>query len=233
MVKRSFDNFDEFANEYRSIHTENVRVSGADSFYFAMHKVEQVSRYETTKQPCRLLDIGCGDGVAELFMAKLMPACRVDGIDISAKSIDAAREKNIPGTTFSVYDGKTIPFPDESFDIVFMAAVLHHIDFSFHPALMKEMYRVLKPGGRIYLFEHNPLNPLTRYLVKTCVFDKDARLLGYRYCGRLLQKASFREIKKKFILFFPRKGLLSRMIPMEEKLGWLPLGGQYMYRARK
>ncbi len=233
MVKRSFDNFDEFANEYRNIHTENVRVSGADSFYFAMHKVQLVSSFETNGQQTRLLDVGCGDGVAELFMAKLMPGCQVNGIDISAKSIAAASEKNIPGTSFSVYNGKTIPFPDNSFDIVFMAAVLHHVDFTYHQALLGEMYRVLKPGGRIYLFEHNPLNPVTRYLVKTCVFDKDARLLGYRYCGSLLQNAAFIEIQKKFILFFPRKGMLSRLIPVEEKLGWLPLGGQYMYRARK
>lgn len=233
MVKRSFDNFDEYANDYRSIHTENIRISGADSFYFALHKVQLVSSFETNGQQPRLLDVGCGDGVAELFMAKLMPGCRVNGIDISAKSIDAAREKNIPGTTFSVYDGNSIPFPADSFDIVFVAAVLHHVDFAYHQALLGEMYRVLKPGGRIYLFEHNPVNPVTRFLVKTCVFDKDARLLGYRYCGRLLKKASFRNIEKKFILFFPRKGLLSRMIPLEEKLGWLPLGGQYMYRARK
>mgnify|MGYP000143151397 CR=1 FL=1 len=233
MVKRSFDNFDEFANEYRSIHTENIRVSGADSFYFAMHKVQLVSRYEANAQSSRLLDIGCGDGVAEMFMAKLLPGCRVDGIDISAKSIAAASEKNISGASFTVYDGKQIPFPDNSFDILFMAAVLHHVDFTYHAVLMKEMHRVLKPGGRVYLFEHNPLNPVTRYLVNTCVFDKDARLLGYRYCGRLLKQAAFRDIRKKFILFFPRKGFLSRLIKLEEKMGWLPLGGQYMYRARK
>lgn len=233
MVKRSFDNFDEFANEYRSIHTENTRLSGADSFYFAMHKVQQVSRYETNTMSSRLLDIGCGDGVTELFMAKLLPGCRVDGIDISAKSIAAATEKNIAGTSFTVYDGKKIPFPDNSFDILFMAAVLHHVDFSFHAALMSEMHRVLKQGGRIYLFEHNPLNPVTRYLVNTCIFDKDARLLGYRYCGHLLKQAAFRDIRKKFILFFPRKGFLSGLVKLEEKLGWLPLGGQYMYRSRK
>ena len=95
------------------------------------------------------------------------------------------------------------------------------------------MYRVLKPGGRIYLFEHNPANPVTRYLVKTCVFDKDAKLLGYNYCNKLLKDARFRNIEKKFILFFPRSGILSNLIKLEDKLGWMPLGGQYMFRAEK
>ena len=73
------------------------------------------------------------------------------------------------------------------------------------------MYRVLKPGGRIYLFEHNPVNPVTRYLVKTCVFDKDAKLLGIIIVINLFKDCLFRNIEKKFILFFPRiQGILSR-----------------------
>ena len=233
MAKRSFDNFDEYANDYRSIHTDNVKISGADSFYFAEHKVKQLLDSESETVDARMLDIGCGDAVTELFIQKYFPSWKVEAIDISEKSIARAKEKNISSANFSVYDGKQIPFADNSFDIAFMAAVLHHIDFSLHESLLKEIFRALKPGGRLYLFEHNPLNPVTRYLVNTCVFDKDAKLLGYNYSNKILQKASFRNIEKKFILFFPRKGILARIIKLEDKLGWLPLGGQYMYKAQK
>ena len=124
-------------------------------------------------------------------------------------------------------------FPDESFDMVFIAAVMHHIDFSLHAGLLKEIYRVLKKGGRLYLFEHNPLNPVTRYLVNTCVFDKEAKLLGHRYTKNILESTQFKQIENRFILFFPRSGLFAKLVKMENKLAWLPLGGQYMYRAVK
>lgn len=233
MAKRSFDDFDEYANDYRSIHTDNVKVSGADSFYFAEHKVQQLLQSEPGNAVTRMIDIGCGDGVTELFIQQYLPSWKVEAIDISEKSIARAIEKNISNANFSVYDGRLIPFADNSFDIAFIAAVMHHIDFTLHGSLLKEIYRVLKPGGRLYLFEHNPLNPVTRYLVNTCVFDKDAKLLGHQYSNKLLKDASFINIDKKFILFFPRKGILARLIKLEDKLGWLPLGGQYMYRAQK
>ena len=72
------------------------------------------------------------------------------------------------------------------------------------------MYRILKPGGRLYLFEHNPLNPVTKYLVKTCVFDKEARLLSFSNTKRLLKMVNFAVIAQKTILFFPRKKLLAK-----------------------
>lgn len=233
MAKRSFDDFDEFANDYRSIHTDNVKIIGADSFYFAEHKVQQLVESEAQSTGLKMLDIGCGDGATELFIHNYLPSWKVEAIDISEKSITRATEKKIPNAVFSMYDGSVIPFSDNNFDIVFIAAVMHHIDFSLHATLLKEIYRVLKPGGRLYLFEHNPLNPVTRYLVNTCVFDKDAKLLGYNYSNKLLKDASFRNIEKKFILFFPRSGILAKLIKLEDKLGWLPLGGQYMYKAQK
>lgn len=232
MAKRSFDDFDAYANDYRSIHSDNLKLSGADSFYFAEHKVKQLMQYESNTT-IRMLDVGCGDGAIELFIERLLPHWQVEGIDISEKSIARAKEKQLHKAHFSLYNGREIPFEDNSFDVVFIAAVLHHIDFSLHAGLLKEILRVLKPGGRLYLFEHNPLNPVTRYLVNTCAFDKDAKLLGYRYTRNILETAAFRQIEKRFILFFPRSGLFAKMVKLENKLAWLPLGGQYMYRAIK
>lgn len=91
----------------------------------------------------------------------------------------------------------------------------------------------MKKQGRYYLFEHNPLNPLTRYLVNTCVFDKDAKLLPSNYTRSLLRLQNFRILKKEFIIFFPRKGMLAKLIFLEKYLNWLPLGGQYFYVSEK
>jgi ubiquinone/menaquinone biosynthesis C-methylase UbiE len=166
-------------------------------------------------------------------MLKYFPSWEVTAIDISSKSIDIARNRNLPGIRFDVYNGTHIPEKDQYFDIIFMAGVLHHVDFSLHESLLAECCRVLCKAGRLYLFEHNPLNPLTRHLVNTCVFDKDARLLNNRYARKLIQQTGLLITHNRFLIFFPRKGLLSRFIPLEKKLEWLPLGGQYLIRSEK
>jgi len=232
MPERTFDNFDEFASDYRSVHAANIKLSGADSYYFAEMKVRLLKPVESN-DALNVLDIGCGDGATELFMQQYFPQWKVNGIDISEKSIQEASQRNLPNAVFSVFNGTHIPFADNSVDIVFMAGVLHHVSFDIHRQLIKEVYRVLKTAGRFYLYEHNPNNPLTRYLVNTCVFDKDAKLLKSSYTNGLLKSEGLQIKKKEFIIFFPRKGILSKFIFLEKYLQWLPLGGQYFISAYK
>ena len=232
MTERTFDDFDGFADNYRAIHSQNVQLSGADSYYFAEHKIVQLKNNENDGN-VKMLDVGCGDGLTAIFVQKYFPAWSITGIDVSAKSITAATNRNIANARFQLFDGLLIPYDNGSFDVVFIAAVLHHIEFSLHQLLIKEMYRILKPGGRLYLFEHNPLNPVTKYLVKTCVFDKEARLLSFSYTKRLLKTVNFASITLKFILFFPRKKIFAKLLPIEKQLSWLPFGGQYYYRCVK
>lgn len=232
MSQRTFDDFDEFANDYRIIHTKNLKLTGADSFYFAEMKMQLLQLFEKNES-LQVLDIGCGDGATELFMQQYFPKWQVNGMDISEKSIHAAKKRKLSNANFSVYNGSEIPLMNESVDVVFIAGVLHHVEFVLHQVIIKEISRVLKKGGRLYLFEHNPLNPLTRYLVNTCVFDKDARLLKSNYTVQLLKKYELHIDSKRFIIFFPRKKIFSKLIFLEKYLRWLPLGGQYFIRAIK
>jgi ubiquinone/menaquinone biosynthesis C-methylase UbiE len=232
MGQRTFDDFDDFANDYRKIHADNIKISGVDSFYFAEMKVRLLGEFEIDES-LATLDVGCGDGATELFMQQYFPAWKVKGIDISQKSIAEANKRGLPNATFISYDGLEIPLQDGSIDIVFIAGVLHHVNYSLHPVILKEIYRVLKNGGRLYIFEHNPLNPLTRHLVNTCIFDKDAKLLRSTYTTRLIEKSCFKIEERQFIIFFPRKGIFSGLIFLEKYLKWLPLGGQYFIRAAK
>jgi ubiquinone/menaquinone biosynthesis C-methylase UbiE len=232
MPHRTFDEFDDFAKDYREIHKKNLAISGADSFYFAEMKVKLLQQFETDK-PLKLLDIGCGDGATELFLQQYFPQWTVTGIDISAQSIEQAKQKKIPNATFAVYDGLNIPAEENAFDIVFIAGVLHHIDHSLHQQLLKEVYRILTAKGRLYLFEHNPFNPLTRHLVKTCVFDKDAKLLANKYTKKILKKANLAVTDNQFIIFYPIKGIFKKLLWTEKYLKKVPIGGQYFIRAIK
>ena len=232
MSERTFDDFNKYADDYRMIHTKNIQLAGVDSFYFAQMKVCLLQPTEKNKE-LKVLDIGCGDGATELFMQQYFSNWKITGIDVSEQSIKVAAARKLQNATFSQYNGTNILFPDQTFDIVFIAGVLHHVAFSLHQTMIKEIFRVLKVGGRLYLFEHNPLNPLTRYLVKTCIFDEDAKLLKEKYAVILLKKNNFTISSKKFIIFFPRKGFFKYFIFLEKYLQWVPFGGQYFIRAIK
>jgi ubiquinone/menaquinone biosynthesis C-methylase UbiE len=232
MDNRTFDDFDAYAKNYRAIHTKNVQWSGADSHYFAEMRVKMLQAYEQNGS-LEVLDLGCGDGVSAIFMQQYFPGWQITGIDVSKESIEVAKKLPLQQAVFSVYDGVHIPFEAARFDIVLVAGVLHHVAFEWHAAMLQEISRVLKKGGRLIIYEHNPLNPFTKYLVNTCVFDKDARLLRCGYLTRLLLKQQFRIRQKLYFIFFPPRGIFKKMILLERYLHWLPLGGKYFIRAVK
>ncbi len=233
MKERKEQNFDVFAETYREAHTHNIKlISGTDSYYFAEYKVKELQEFEENKN-LTVLDLGCGDGVTEIFFEKYFPQFKIQGIDVSVKSIEEAQKKLLKNTSFQLYDGSQIPYGNEIFDIVFVAGVLHHIDAADHQKVVDEIFRVLKPGGRLYLFEHNPLNPLTRYLVNTCEFDEGVKLLSSKECKKLLSNSGFRIKNLIYTIFFPRKWFFNLMILMEKYLRSIPFGGQYYFRAVK
>jgi hypothetical protein len=82
----------------------------------------------------------------------------------------------------------------------------------------------LAPGGRLFVFEHNPYNPLTVQAVRACPFDDDAVLLPPGEVRALLASAGLGAVQQRFVLFFPRA--LARLRPLEPWLAWCPLGAQ-------
>ncbi len=232
MSRRAFDDFDEFARGYREAHTECVKFSGADSDHFSEQKVEEIKRHETP-EPKKILDLGCGDGNSAAFFRKHFTDSEYFGIDTSKESIAVAVERKIENASFAHYDGFVVPFEENTFDLVLIACVLHHIDHGQHERVLEQVKRVLKPGGRLYVFEHNPYNPLTRRVVNNCPFDADAVLLTSSYTARLLQKLGFAKTDIAFTIFFPRHRIFQTILPFERFLKWLPIGGQYFARSLK
>jgi hypothetical protein len=94
---------------------------------------------------------------------------------------------------------------------------------------MQEIRRVLKPGGNVFVFEHNVLNPLTLKAVRDCPFDEDAILLPRRELLGLARNAGFASFKARYIVFFPAP--LAFLRPLEPTLGFIPFGAQYVVRA--
>lgn len=92
----------------------------------------------------KVLDLGCGDGTHAKKIMEL-GADGVVGIDISSNFIDIAKQRNLGNCEFFVADGKEIPLPDNSVDIVFSNYVVHY--FPNTNIVFSEVSRVLKPKG--------------------------------------------------------------------------------------
>jgi SAM-dependent methyltransferase len=222
--------FDRYADRYEELVARSIGFSGQDQSFFiearARHLLDVVRR--RLGEPGRLhgLDVGCGGGLSHPYLSSLGA---LDGVDVSASMIARAREHN-PGVRYHVADGTRLPFDDGAFDLTFTACVLHHVRPPERDDFARELGRVTRAGGLVVVFEHNPLNPLTRLAVSRCEFDEDALLLGRSETRQRLQAAGLTPIEGRYILFFPwRARLLARA---ERALAPVPVGAQYYVAAQ-
>jgi SAM-dependent methyltransferase len=225
--------FDKFAEEYLATHQENLAVTGEDPAYFARYKIEEVARRLKAlglPAPRRVLDFGCGIGNSAPHLRASFPQAKIVGLDVSERSLAVARER-FPGVAdFCRYDGGAIPLEGEGFDLVFSACVFHHIEAGEHERLFRQLKGRLAPGGVMAIFEHNPWNPVSRYIVATCPFDADAVLVPAPEFAARQRRAGFRKVQVRFTGFFP--GALRALRPLEPALARLPMGAQYYTLAR-
>jgi ubiquinone/menaquinone biosynthesis C-methylase UbiE len=101
-----------------------------------------------------VLDVGCGTGLTTLAVVKKCGGQgKFYGIDISPKMIKQAQvnaeAQGFSDCVFIVGDAETLDYPDNYFDVVFSNSVFHW--FLNKLSALKEMYRVLKPGGTVAL----------------------------------------------------------------------------------
>lgn len=225
--------FDKFADEYRQLHEQNIAASGEGPEFFAEYKVRDLRDYlgGDLPQELRILDFGAGVGTSVPWFAKYFPEARVTCADVSRESLHVGRRLHGERARFIPFDGRTLPFDDGSFDIAFAACVFHHIDRREHIPLLRELHRVLTPCGRLTIFEHNPLNPLTVHAVQTCPFDENAVLIRCRDLKSAFVISGFLQPIHRYRIFFPRFARALR--PLERYLAWLPLGAQYFVAGQK
>ena len=99
----------------------------------------------------RVLDVACGTGtIARLAAERVGMSGRVSGLDVNAAMLHVARSLPSPGP-IKWYEtaAESVPLPDDSFDVIFCGLGLQF--FTDKGAALREMRRVLKPGGRVYL----------------------------------------------------------------------------------
>ena len=228
--------FDKYASDYTSMHAQNVKASGYEPAFFDEYKIKEIHRrlqsLGIAQKELHILNFGCGIGKSEPLLVKYFPYASIVGADVSEDSLLLAKKANpnIKNVRWEVLsETGPIPFAD-TFDIIFIANVFHHIPHSEHLRIMQDLRKHLRPNGILYMFEHNPWNPITVKTIKDCPFDIDAVLLSPSYAGTLFKKSGFTHSTRRFTLFFP--AFVGFLRPLEPLLNRLPIGAQYYYEAR-
>lgn len=144
----------------------------------------------------KVLDIGCGSGLLLNGAATRLTTGKAIGIDIWAPRSgggsysllmrNAKAEKVADKIEFKQVDVRQLPFEDASFDVILSSGALHHISHNLpdHELAIKEMTRVLKPGGRIILWDTTHM--VTAYAsrmkasgIESEVTKSDSSMLGF------------------------------------------------------
>ncbi len=141
-----------------------------------------------------VLELGCGTGAFTSRLSEL--GYNIVGLDISDKMLFNA--KNISSNEYLQGDMDSLPFSDETFDIVFASASLHHLPDLYRCA--SESFRVLKRGGRFFSLDPNGLNPLAWSEANIPFIRKNIceRYLGTFGCTPKERVFTEKEIKKVF-----------------------------------
>jgi len=213
------------------------RMLGQSADQFIAVKARWLLRREKGLRDGRLslLDYGCGAGDLMRVLAGLGARGAFTGCDVSSGMLAEAEkrwpQRLGPPPALAAQDGARTPFAAGRFDIATISAVLHHVPVAERPAVYAELGRVLKPGGRLYVFEHNPRNPLVRHVIARTPIDANAILLDAREVQDGLLGSGRYELETDYLMFSPPGIPWLRFV--DRALAWLPLGAQYAVAARK
>lgn len=156
----------------------------------------------------RVLDAGCGSGVVARHLAERFQTAEVYGCDISQSRIAAAEKKSHnPRISFSVQDLTRLQYPDSLFDAVVLRYVLQHLPREAGAQALREIFRVLRPGGEIRVIDFDgfiinifPQPPAVREILDRLRISGPVDFETGRKIPSLLETAGFRDLETKIEL---------------------------------
>jgi ubiquinone/menaquinone biosynthesis C-methylase UbiE len=110
----------------------------------------------------RVLEIGCGTGTLILMIKELHPTVNAFGLDPDPKALNRAKRKSQKaGVEVQLDQGfsDALPYPNESFDLVFSSFMFHHLSKDEKLKTLVEVHRVLKPDGYLFLLDFDGPQP--------------------------------------------------------------------------
>jgi len=156
-----------------------------------------------SKKNEKVLDVACGNGVLTFKISER--GSQVHGVDLSEDAIKSAinfaRHKDL-NCEFKVGDAHDLPYPDEYFDKIVCSSSLEH--FTDDIKALKEMHRVLKSNGRVFLTTDSFNYPISKELKEK--HKKLAHVVNYyskKELKKALENAGFKMKRSKYLLNSP------------------------------
>lgn len=147
--QESIDWYNQNAENYAA----HVRNSD-ESIYHSLYEKPAMYGLLPNLEGKAVLSLGCGSGEDSRYLKEHGAASSV-GVDISEGMIHIAQQ-NPGGCEFSVMDMEKLDFPDETFDFVYSSLAIHYIED--WTQVMRQAFRVLKPGGELLFSCNHPVN---------------------------------------------------------------------------
>ena len=213
--------FDKFAKDYDNVLGNAIPDELNENSYFAEYKIALMAKRLQGRPVERLLDFGCGAGRSLPFLRQYFPGSEIWGYDVSPDSLAVAAGHSPGARLFWEWSA----LGDVKFDAIVAANVFHHIPVPDRLSALVKCRDSLREGGQMFMFEHNPYNPATRWIFERCPFDVDAEMLNLGAALRLANSAGYTSEQHAYTLFFPKP--LAFLRGIEPMLKRLPLGAQY------
>ena len=145
-----------------------------------------------------VLDVGCGTGEVALLARTRTKAGKVYGIDPAPEMIAVARDKAAKkklDIDFRVGVIEALPFPDASMDVVTSSLMMHHLPEELQVSGMAEVYRVLKPGGRLLIADFmRPTASLMNHIFTTVTRHQHVQSGLAEEVKKLLKETGFSQV---------------------------------------
>jgi ubiquinone/menaquinone biosynthesis C-methylase UbiE len=115
----------------------------------------------------QMVDVGCGPGYLAAQISQKFPDVKIAGLDINELTLKNAKRTwspdVYPGLEFLTGDAQQLPFPDNSLDFIVSSLSLHH--WPYAQTVFQEIFRTLKPGGKVLIFDLRRDSPSYFYWV--------------------------------------------------------------------
>jgi SAM-dependent methyltransferase len=223
--------FDRYAEQYDQFLNHALSVTGEDKDFYAAARVRWMTKclHERGVSPSSALDFGCGIGATAALLLSELECATVTGVDISPQAVEYARQtQSSPQIQFSLFQDFR---PRGDLDCAYCNGVFHHIPLAERQGALRLVRDALHPGGIFALWENNPWNPGTQYVMSRCAFDDDAVKISPASARRIVCEAGFRVLQTDFLFYFPKP--LAALRLLERFLHKIPLGGQYQVLCQK
>lgn len=153
MTKGQYQKNDSMQNKGGEISSANFPDEDSQ-LLFLRHLFAYEAAAQRIKPGSRILEVGCGDGYGTLFLADCERDFEIKAIDINEEIIERINKNSSrEECRFSPYDGAHIPYEDSAFDAVISFQVIEHVPNE--SAFLKELCRVLAPGGKVFISTPN------------------------------------------------------------------------------